>query len=478
MSVLDVASYIYENIDGKFSFSYCCRNSHCGLCGARINGQPGLMCRESATKEMTLEPLDNLPVIRDLVADRKDYEEPMRGLRLFLDRIKEPASEPERIELQDLDRFKVVSRCVECYSCVSACPAFREGKHEFGGPAGFVQLARHAFDPRDELNREVMAYNAGLYNCTLCSECSVVCPHEIGPKENIELLRAKLVAKGQIPPAIVQLMDMIQRNKKAISPPPKHRKSFLEENARSNTGKVGLFVGCNMDYDLNMIPIALAGSKVLLKLGVDLAIPGEQICCGIPLVEVGALDQVKDLAIQNVEAFKKAGCTQVVTLCSGCTAGAKKLWPEVYQKHTGQELPFKVQDFTEFLVDHFPSGKSLRGLKLKVTYHDPCILKRGVGITEEPRNVLRAIPDLEFQEMPEADYCCSGGGGLRLNNFEMAKRILKRKMSFLKNMDIEAIVTCCPTCMKQLKIGLSQQRRDNVKVLHPALLIAQAMGLA
>jgi len=170
MSVLDVAFYIYEKIDGSFSFSYCCRNSHCGLCGAKINGQPGLMCRESATREMVLEPLDNLPVLRDLVVDRKDYEESMRGLRLFLDRVNAPGSEPERIELGDLDRFKVVSRCVECYSCVSTCPAVRESKHEFLGPAGIVQLARHAFDPRDELNRELIAYSSGLYNCTLCGE--------------------------------------------------------------------------------------------------------------------------------------------------------------------------------------------------------------------------------------------------------------------------------------------------------------------
>jgi Fe-S oxidoreductase len=157
---------------------------------------------------------------------------------------------------------------------------------------------------------------------------------------------------------------------------------------------------------------------------------------------------------------------------------AKNLWPEIYQKNTGREMPFKVQDFTEFLVDHPLLAVSLKGLKLKVTYHDPCLLKRGLGITEEPRQLLRCVPELEFLEMPESDYCCGGGGGLRLTNFEMAKRILKRKMSFMKDMHVDAIVTCCPTCIRQLKIGLSQERRDKVKVLHPAVVLAQAMGLA
>lgn len=197
-SVLDVALFIYENIDGSFSFSYSCRNSHCGLCGAKINGQSSLMCRESATREMTLEPLDNLPVIRDLMVDRKQYEELMWGQRLFLERADAPISLPEKIERKDLDRFKLASRCVECYCRISVCPAFRESKHEFLGPAGLVQLAGHAFDPRDILNRELIAYSDGIYNCTLCGKCSIVCPHGLDSMENIRLLRTRLVEKTKL----------------------------------------------------------------------------------------------------------------------------------------------------------------------------------------------------------------------------------------------------------------------------------------
>jgi fumarate reductase (CoM/CoB) subunit B len=477
MSVLDVAFYVYENIDGMFSFSYCCRNSHCGLCGARINGNPGLMCREPATREMKLEPLENLPVIRDLMVERKEEERGKEGLRLFLDRVKKPIEEPERINLEDLDRFKVASRCVECYSCLSVCPTFKEGKHEFLGPTGMVQLARHAFDPRDELNRELIAYDEGLYNCTTCRKCTEVCPHDIAPEKNISLLRAKFVASGQTSRAVTELIELVRKSQKGILPPVGKRKTFLEENARAATGKVGFFVGCNFDYDFRLMPAAVSTVKILQQLGIELTVPPGQVCCGAPLVEVGAQRELKELVVKNVETFKETGCTELVTLCSGCSLSLKQVWPDVYKKATGCALPFRCMDLTELLVTLTPF-KDLKPLKKRMTYHDPCLLKRGQGISLEPRQLLRSLPDVEFLEMPEADHCCGGGGGLRMTNLEMAKRVLKRKMSFIKELEIELIVTCCPTCIKQLKLGVSQQGLDNVKVLHLAEVMAQAMGLS
>jgi len=242
--------------------------------------------------------------------------------------------------------------------------------------------------------------------------------------------------------------------------------------------KVGLFVGCNMDYDPTLMPIASAAARVLTKLGIDLAIPDEQVCCGTPLTEVGSHEQLADLITKNVEAFRKAACTHMITLCSGCGLSAKQLWPDVYREATGQEVPFEVQDFTEFLTGLSLPPERLKGLKTKVTYHDPCLLKRGQDIYKEPRQLLREVPELELIEMPEADYCCGGGGELRLTNFDMSKRILKNKMSFLKDMDVDAIITCCPVCIKQLKIGLSQEHMRQIRVLHPAIIIAEAMGVA
>lgn len=191
MTVLDVVFYVYEHIDSSLGFSYCCRNSHCGLCGVVINDKPGLMCRESATEQMVLEPLGNMAVIRDLIVDRDEYDSRKNNLRLFLDRSGEPDMLPEQVAPAVSERFKIASRCVECYCCVASCPVLKNNRHGFLGPAGFVQLARHAFDPRDNLNREIIAQSGGINNCTACGRCSQVCPHKIDPAEIIRLLQQK-----------------------------------------------------------------------------------------------------------------------------------------------------------------------------------------------------------------------------------------------------------------------------------------------
>jgi hypothetical protein len=110
MTVLDVVRYVYDRIDGTLSFSYGCRTSHCGLCGATINGVAGLMCREPATLELLLEPLRGFPVVRDLMIDREDREEVNSGLRLYLDRVNVPELQPERIAAEHVSAGQSLCR--------------------------------------------------------------------------------------------------------------------------------------------------------------------------------------------------------------------------------------------------------------------------------------------------------------------------------------------------------------------------------
>jgi succinate dehydrogenase/fumarate reductase iron-sulfur protein len=188
MTVLDALLAVGER-DPTISFSYCCRNSHCGVCGVEIDGRPGLLCREAALRETRLAPLAHLPLVRDLMVDRDPYGQRTVALRLFLERADAAPAEPEFVSREDHDRFKVASRCVECFCCLAACPVYGERPHDFLGPCGFALLGRHAFDPRDRLDRRLLAASGGASLCTRCGQCSDVCPHDVDPAGIVALLQ-------------------------------------------------------------------------------------------------------------------------------------------------------------------------------------------------------------------------------------------------------------------------------------------------
>jgi succinate dehydrogenase/fumarate reductase iron-sulfur protein len=185
MTILDVLLYVRNNTDSRLGFSYCCRNGHCGLCGVIVDGTPCLACRESAKREMTIEPLSKQAVIRDLIVEQNEYSSRIEKLKLFLCREQEVTlTEPEFINMQDFARMKVASRCVECKCCDAACSLINP-KADFLGPSGFVLLARHFFDPRDTLERSDLLKNGNIEQCIHCRHCSKVCPHNIDPEKII-----------------------------------------------------------------------------------------------------------------------------------------------------------------------------------------------------------------------------------------------------------------------------------------------------
>ena len=200
--VLDALNYIKDQMDGTLSYRWSCRMGVCGSCGMMINGEPKLTCatflRDYHPGEIRVEPLDNFPVVRDLVIDMSDFLEKFQAVKPWIVRQEEkPVEEGEYLQTPDqLSDFKQFSMCINCMLCYSACPVYGP-ESDFIGPAALALAHRYNMDSRDEGNeerQEVIASEEGIWNCTFVGECSEVCPKDVDPAAAIQ--RTKVATTG------------------------------------------------------------------------------------------------------------------------------------------------------------------------------------------------------------------------------------------------------------------------------------------
>jgi fumarate reductase (CoM/CoB) subunit B len=248
------------------------------------------------------------------------------------------------------------------------------------------------------------------------------------------------------------------------------------EEAKEETAKVVFFVGCYVDQDFRLHQVGKSAIEILKKNKISVAIPKDQICCGRPLLESGENKKVEELVRKNVLAIESTGIKEVVTVCPGCGLTLKEDYPLIFSRIEGRKPNFEVYDFSEYLLNKVKlDWKKLHKLDLEVTYHDPCHLNRGQGIHEQPRQIINSIPGVKLVEMEEPDRCCGAGGVIKAIDSQLAQIIAKRKAEMIKNLNIKAVITPCPTCMLQINQGLKLSKVKGVKVMHLTELLDQAL---
>ena len=212
-SVLDAILKIKDDTDGSIGIRCSCQQAICGSCGVRMNGKPGLACnthlREAAqrahgtgwnppdegqgTPVITVEPMGNMPVIRDLIVDMDavHWKKIQRVTPWLIN--KQPV--PEREYIVPHENMVDVTQpmaCIQCGACVSDCLSM-EVDPEFIGPAALAKAYRFVGDPRDAQHRERLSDLSedphGLYDCTHCFSCIDACPKGVAPMSQIMRLR-------------------------------------------------------------------------------------------------------------------------------------------------------------------------------------------------------------------------------------------------------------------------------------------------
>jgi succinate dehydrogenase / fumarate reductase iron-sulfur subunit len=203
-SVLDGILQVKDREDASIAIRCSCRAAICGSCGVKINGQSALACNtrigEAAERArdgaITVEPMGNMPVLKDLVTDMEavHWKKIRRVVPWLLPAEDPPEGQEYIVPPESMLDVTQSMACIQCGACVSACLSL-EVDPEFVGPAALAKAYRFVGDPRDGETasrlKDLAEDPHGLYDCTHCFACVEVCPKDVAPMNQIMRLRRR-----------------------------------------------------------------------------------------------------------------------------------------------------------------------------------------------------------------------------------------------------------------------------------------------
>ncbi|HXG02563.1 MAG TPA: (Fe-S)-binding protein [Candidatus Binatia bacterium] len=219
--------------------------------------------------------------------------------------------------------------------------------------------------------------------------------------------------------------------------------------------------------------------RLLRTLGVEVDFPAGQTCCGLPLFNSGYHREAAAVAARTVPLFRDA--PSVVVPSGSCAWMLKHEYPGLLAGADHQEaralapearaLAGKTYELSQFLVRVVGRTRFRSAVPGRLTYHDSCHLRRGLGESEAPRTLLRNLEGAEFVELADAEECCGFGGSFAVRLPEVSSAILDKKLAAIEKTGAEAVVACDAGCLLQIAGGLSR-RSSPVRALHLAQVLA------
>ncbi len=416
-------------------------------------------------------------------------------------------------------------RCIQCGACANVCPVYQTvGGHVFGSiyisAIGIILTAFYeGLDKAKEITRA----------CIGCRSCVAVCPSKIDLEEIILHLRNGVtreygmgVVKNVAFKAVMKnrsLFHSMVRAASKLQGPITHKnrdasdrriirhlplhfmardltewrdlptiapKSFrdqfdsIAQQVTRPEYRVGFFVGCGGDFVYPEVGVAMI--KVLNSLNVEVVFPKTQNCCGIPALYAGDIETGVDLARQSVQAFADADVDYILCICPTCTMAVKRdfvhrLADDPQWSAKAVAVSSKTMDASAFLEKVLGASGKLKAMASEktVTYHDPCHLKRGSNVWQEPRALLAASGH-GVKEMKNSDRCCGFGGTYSLlSHPQISRQITRDKVETIQETDVKTVATDCPGCMIMLK-GAVGKADETIRCVHTMELLAESLN--
>jgi len=395
----------------------------------------------------------------------------------------------KRKRLKELE--PLIEKCVLCGGCHAGCPTYNLTRYEHDAARGKVLLAsailKGEIEP-DEKTRETFEH------CLTCMNCTEICPAGADPVKVINAARneifekvkgnraSKFIFSKLLPqrglltfftrilatatkffkgmPAL-NFLPLVHEGKKKTFPDFKFsrlKNSYPETVLPKTEGKpfmrVGYFTGCMADSVYHDTGEAVI--EILQAAGVEIVLLKEETCCGAPAYFAGDHTSAGKMADTNIKLFLDKKLDYIVTSCATCGSVLKNTYPEIAAHPDAEQFSDKIIDYQKLIADkllerlNFVQTRDRAKRPLKVTYHDPCHLNRGMKVTEEPRRILKNLPGVEYVELPDAGACCGGAGSFGLKFYKDSLDIGRQKGESIRASGADIVLTACPSCRMQL----------------------------
>jgi glycolate oxidase iron-sulfur subunit len=423
--------------------------------------------------------------------------------------------------VRDVVDYELLFDCVHCGLCLESCPTYVITRAEMDSPRGRIYLMKALAEGRLELDRDAVRH---LDLCLECRGCETACPsgvrygrlieHARGYIERnwrrgfVERVRNRMIREifpypARLRAALAPLrlaetigvrgllrrlapasardwLDLLPSLTSHPRPPVLKRN---EQQASSTAASVVVHHGCVAQV---LTESANLNSEWALALaGYRIAQLASTACCGALDIHHGNLQRARKLARINVAEMVASGADSIISAASGCAAVIAQygelLKDDAKLAAQAREVSERVTDLSSLLLDRQHAGPSAaeeraRGqsggaLCATVTYHDSCHLVHGLGVREQPRELLRSIAGVDVVELAESDLCCGSAGSYNLTERAMAHELARRKVDNVIATGAEYVVLSNPGCEFQIAAEL-KRRGSQIRVMHMADFLA------
>ncbi len=352
--------------------------------------------------------------------------------------------------------MELMSLCLLCKACTEQCPnsipvdqlvltVRQEIAHHKGISFVKKNIFQHFLQNNGRLNTAAkMAYiyqRSGLQRLVRKSGVLGLLGNDLEKKEQLLPGMAKIPFRSQVPQLI---------------------------SSSNPQMRVAYYTGCVTNYVFPETGHAVL--KILKSHSLDVVIP-QQWCCGIPALASGDEESAVQLAKKNIKVFQDADVDYIITDCASCGSMLQE-YADLVGTREAHTFARKVVDLSQFLADVIDFKPGDKEIVCQVTYHDPCHLNRGQGVSEAPRKLINALPGVTFREMKEPDRCCGAAGSFNLTYYDLANKVGHRKACNIKDSGAQIVATECPSCIMQIG-HLLELEQIPVEVIHLAELISK-----